>query len=174
MEKWQENQIVYDGTVFRIRTGDVTLEDGTCAQREVVEHSGGVGVIPFDGNSVILVRQYRIAIGQDILEIPAGKREGDEDPAECGMRELIEETGYRAKQLIPAGSYYATVGYSSEKFYLYLAFDLQHVGQDLDEEERIELVELSLDEVRQGLKAHRFEDGKTVVGLHALLQYLDG
>ena len=174
MEKWQENQIVYDGTVFRIRTGAVTLEDGTRAQREVVEHNGGVGVIPFDGESVILVRQYRIAIGQDILEIPAGKREGDEDPAACGVRELIEETGYRAGELIPAGSYYATVGYCSEKFHLYLAFDLQHVGQKLDEEERIELVELSLDEVRQGLKEHRFEDGKTVVGLHALLQHLDG
>ncbi len=174
MEQWKNIDTVYNGTVFRVKTGEVTLDDGTVAQREIVEHPGGVGVVPFDGTHVILVRQYRIAIQKDILEIPAGKREGDEDPASCGMRELIEETGYRAESMVSAGSVFATVGYCSEKIHLYLAFDLTHVGQDLDEEERIELVRMSLDEVRHGLKEHRFEDAKTVVALHALLQHLDG
>jgi len=173
MEQWIENQVIYDGAVFRVRTGEVALEDGTRARREVIEHPGGVAVLPFTGESVILVRQYRIAIGKAILEIPAGKREGDEDPALCGMRELIEETGYRAGRLLDAGAVYATVGYCSEKIHLYLALDLEHVGQNLDVEERIELVTLPLAEVRQGLKGHRFEDAKTVVGLHALLQYLE-
>lgn len=174
METWKKIDTVYSGTVFCVKTGEVALEDGTLAQREVVEHPGGVGVVPFDGVNVILVRQYRIAIAKEILEIPAGKREGEEDPAACGMRELIEETGYRAGQLIDAGAVYATVGYCSEKIHLYLGLDLEHVGQNLDEEERIELVRLPLEEVRQGLKEHRFEDAKTVVGLHALLQHLDG
>ena len=174
MEKWKNSDTVYDGTVFRVKTGTVTLDDGTIAQREVVEHPGGVGVVPFDGTHVILVRQYRIAIGQEILEIPAGKKEGEEDPAACGMRELIEETGYRAETMVSAGSVFATVGYCSEKIHLYLAFDLTHVGQNLDEEERIELVKMTLDDVRAGLKEHRFEDAKTVVALHALLQHLAG
>ena len=90
------------------------------------------------------------------------------------MRELIEETGYRAEKMVSAGAVYATVGYCSEKIHLYLAFDLTHVGQNLDEEERIELVRMPLEEVRHGLKEHRFDDAKTVVGLHALLQHLDG
>ena len=174
MEQWKENKVIYDGAIFRVRTGDVTLEDGTIAQREVIEHPGGVGVVPYTGEGVILVRQYRIAIGKTILEMPAGKRESDEDPAACGMRELIEETGYRAGKLIDAGAVYATVGYCSEKIHIYLALDLEHIGQNLDDEERIELVELSLDAVRQGLKENQFEDAKTVVGLYALLQYLDG
>lgn len=174
MEQWKSTDTVYDGTVFRVKTGTVTLDDGTTAQREIVEHPGGVGVVPFDGTHVILVRQYRIATGKNILEIPAGKREGDEDPAACGMRELIEETGFRADKMVSAGAVYATVGYCSEKIHLYLAFDLTHVGQNLDEEERIELVKMPLEEVRQGLKEHRFDDAKTVVGLHALLQHLAG
>lgn len=174
MEHWQNDRLIYEGAVFNVRTGNVVLEDGTPAQREVIDHPGGVGVVPFTGTHVILVRQYRIAIGQSILEIPAGKREGEEDPLVCGRRELIEETGYEAGQIVDAGSYFATVGYCSEKFHLYLALDLKHVGQNLDHEERIELVEVPLEEVRQGLKEHRFEDAKTVVALHALLLHLDG
>lgn len=174
MEKWTSDEVIYDGQVFRVRTGEVVLEDGTAAQREVIEHPGGVGVIPFTGTSVLFVRQYRIAIGKVILEMPAGKREGDEDPAVCGMRELIEETGYRAGRLVPAGAVYATVGYCSELIHIFLALDLEHVGQNLDHEERIELVEMPLAEVRAALREHRFEDAKTVVGLHALIQHLDG
>lgn len=173
MEKWTNDKVIYDGHVFRVRTGEVILEDGTVAQREVIEHSGGVGVIPFTGTSVLFVRQFRIAIGKTILEMPAGKREDGEDPAACGMRELIEETGYRAGRLLPAGAVYATVGYCSELIHVFLALDLDHVGQDLDHEERIEIVEMPLAEVRTALRAHQFEDAKTVVGLHALLQHLD-
>lgn len=173
MEHWTNDRIIYEGDVFRVRAGEVVLEDGTPARREVIEHPGGVGMIPFTGHSVLLVRQYRIAIGKAILEMPAGKREQNEAPEACGMRELIEETGYRAHQFIPAGAFYATVGYCSELIHIFLALDLEHVGQNLDHEERIELVEVPLDDVREGLRAHRFEDGKTVIGLHALLQHLD-
>ena len=173
METWTSQQTIYDGHIFRVRTGEVVLEDGTPARREIVEHPGGVGVIPYTGTSVLFVRQYRIAIGKTILEMPAGKREGHEPPADCGMRELIEETGLRAGRLIPAGAVYASVGYCSELIHIFLAFDLEHVGQDLDHEERIEIVEMPIDEVRTALREHRFDDAKTVVGLHALFQYLD-
>ena len=173
METWTQQQTIYTGKIFRVSAGKVALEDGTLAQREIVEHPGGVGIIPFTGTSVIFVRQYRIAIGKTILEMPAGKREGDEPPADCGMRELIEETGLRAGRLIPAGAVYASVGYCSELIHIFLALDLEHVGQNLDHEERIELVEMPIDDVRTALREHRFDDAKTVVGLHALFQYLD-
>lgn len=173
MEKWTQDKVIYDGHIFRVRTGEVVLEDGTLARREVIEHPGGVGVIPFTGHSVLFVRQFRIAIGKTILEMPAGMREKGERPEDCGMRELIEETGYRAGQLLPAGAVYATVGYCSELVHVFLALDLEQVGQNLDREERIEIVEVPLDQIRAGLRAHRFEDGKTVIGLHALLQHLD-
>lgn len=174
METWLNRQTLYSGKIFKVHAGEATLEDGTVAQREMVEHPGGVGVIPFTGTSVIFVRQYRISVGRHILEMPAGKREGDEAPEACGMRELIEETGLRAGRLIPAGAVYASVGYCSELIHIFLALDLEHVGQDLDHEERIELVEMPLAEVRANLRAHAFDDAKTVVGLHALMQYLDG
>jgi len=173
METWTHDRIVYDGDVFRVRAGEVVLEDGTPARREIIEHPGGVGVIPFTGASVLFVQQYRIAVGKTILEMPAGKREKNEPPEVCGHRELIEETGYRAGQFIPAGAVYATVGYCSELIHIFLALDLEHVGQDLDHEERIEIVELPLDDVRKRLRNHAFEDAKTVVGLYALLQHLD-
>jgi len=174
VETWLDRQTIYNGKVFNVYSGTATLEDGTIAQREMVEHGGGVGVIPFTGHSVIFVRQYRIAIGKTILEMPAGKREGDEAPADCGMRELIEETGHRAGRLLPAGAVYASVGYCSELIHIFLALDLEHVGQSLDSEERIDLVEMPIEEVRAALRAHTFDDAKTVVGLHALFQYLDG
>ncbi len=173
MEIWKNSRIIYDGTVVRLRVGEVELDNGAPAHREVIEHPGGVCVVPFNGKSVILVRQFRIAVGDYVLEAPAGKLEGNEEPAYRGACELEEETGYRAGKLIPAGGVYASVGFCSERIHLFLAFDLEPCGQRLEEEERIELVELPLDEVRRRLAEHRFDDGKTVVGLHALLGHLE-
>jgi len=174
MEKWVDSRVVYDGKIVKVKVGQVRLDNGALAEREVIEHPGGVCVIPFTGDSVILVRQYRVALGIHILEAPAGKIEADDkDPLYRGKCELEEETGYRAGRMIPVGSVYSTVGYCSEKVYLYLALDLEKTCQNLDEEEQIEIVEMPLDEVRQKLRAHHFEDGKTIVGLHALLSYLD-
>jgi ADP-ribose pyrophosphatase len=174
MEVWADSNVLYDGRVVRLRVGEVTLDDGSRALREVVEHPGGVCVIPWTGHSVIFVRQFRIAVGDYVLEAPAGKLEGDEDPEYRGRRELEEETGHVAGQMIPAGAFYATVGFCSERIHLYLALGLEKTRQQLDLEERIELVELSLPEVRKRLAAHAFDDAKTALGLHALLQRLDG
>lgn len=175
MEIWAENRVLYDGKVVRLRVGEVTLDDGARAGREVIEHPGGVCIAPFTGDSVILVRQFRIALGHYILEAPAGKIEGEEDsPAIRAMNELEEETGYRAGRLVPVGAVYSSVGYCSEKIYLYLGLDLEKTEQRLDEDERIELVEMPIDDVRQGLREHAFEDGKTAIVLQALLYHLDG
>jgi len=174
MEIWKDNEVLYDGKVVRLRVGDVVLDHGGLARREVVEHPGGVCVVPFTGHSVILVRQFRIALEKDVIEAPAGKLEGDEDPAYRGACELEEETGYRAGRLVPVGSVYSSVGFCNEEIHVFLGLDLEKTAQRLDEDERIELVEVPLDDVRRGLREHRFDDGKTVVGLYALLDHLAG
>lgn len=173
METWVRTETVYEGRVIGVQVGDVRLDDGTVAFREVVRHPGGVAVVPVLDDAVVLVRQFRIAIGQDILELPAGKLEGAEDPEHRARCELEEEAGYRAGRLVPVGSTFASVGYTSEEIYLYLAFDLEKTGQQLEADERIEIVQLPLAEVRTRLAANAIKDAKTVVGLHALLAYLD-
>lgn len=173
MELWAENDILYDGKVVRLRVGEVILDDGRRALREVVEHPGGVCVIPFTGDSVIFVKQFRIALGKELLEAPAGKIEAGEAPAYRAACELEEETGYRAGALLPVGGVYASVGFCSEKIHLFLGLELVKTQQRLDDDERIELVTMPLDDVRRMLRENGFEDAKTVVGLHALLAHLD-
>lgn len=173
MEVWAENEILYDGKVVRLRVGEVILDDGRRALREVVEHPGGVCVIPFTGDSVIFVKQFRIALGKELLEAPAGKIEVGEAPAYRAACELEEETGYRAGALLPVGFVYASVGFCSEKIHLFLGLELVKTQQRLDDDERIELVTMPLDDVRRMLRENDFEDAKTVVGLHALLAHLD-
>ncbi len=174
METWTDSEVLFDGRIIRLRTGNVRLADGSPAYREVVEHPGGVAVVPFTGSGVLLVRQFRIAVGEEVLELPAGKLEPkDTSPARRGAEELEEETGYRAGRLVPAGHYYGCIGFCTERVYLYLGFDLEHVGQRLEPGERIEVVELPLEDVRAGLRQGRFVDAKTMIGLQALLYHLD-
>ena len=172
METWIASERIYSGKVVSLRVGDVRMDDGTVAFREVVEHPGGVAVVPVLGDSVVLIRQYRIAVGRDIIEIPAGKLEGDEDPEHRGRCELEEETGYRAGRMVPAGAIYASVGYTSEEIRMYLAFDLEKVGQNLEADECIETVEVPLSEIESRMANSELKDAKTIVGLHLLLDYL--
>ncbi len=174
MEIWKDSSIIYDGRVVKLRVGEVTLDDNSLARREVIEHPGGVCILPFTGHSVILVRQFRIALNRHVLEAPAGKLEGDEDPLARGIAELEEETGHIAGRILPAGSIFASVGFCSEVIHLYLAFDLTKTAQRLEREERIDLVEMPLDEVRAALRGYAIRDAKTVVLLHRLLAHLDG
>lgn len=171
METWIDSETLYEGKIVTLRRGRVRLDDGQEAIREVVEHNGGVVVAPRVGDSAVLVRQYRIAIGKEILELPAGKLEGDEDALERGRIELEEETGYRAGRMIPAGHFYPSCGILSEKLHVFLALDLEKTQQKLEWDEVIEVVEMPLSEVRQRLQANTFDDAKTIIGLHALLAH---
>jgi len=173
METWHESELIYTGTVFNVRTGTARLDNGALAHREVVEHPGGACILGFDGENVILIRQYRIAIGDYVIEAPAGKIEGDEDPAVRAAIELEEETGCHAGRVVPVGCILATVGFCTERIHLFLAFDLEHRGQRLEEDERIEVVRMPLSDVRAKLRAREFDDAKTVVLLYRLLDHLD-
>lgn len=172
-EHWVSKNAAFSGKIVNVVTGEVELPDGNRAYREVVEHHGGVAVVPLVGENVILIRQFRIALERAILEIPAGQIEGDECLEQRGREELEEEVGYFAEKLIPIGAIYPSVGYLTEKIHLFLAINPLKTRQRLEPGEHIVVVEMSLDEVREKLRSNAFEDGKTVVGLWALLAWLD-
>lgn len=175
MEKWIESSVLYDGAILKLRVGEVELEDGRRAKREVVEHNGGVAVVPYTGHSVIMVRQYRIAVQDYVLEIPAGKMEAlDEDPEMRIRKELMEETGHEAGKLIYLGYVYGAIGFCTERIHLYLGLDLKKVAdQALDPDEHIEIVEVSLEQMREDVYAHRYIDAKTLLGCQALLRHIE-
>jgi len=172
METWIDSQHVYKGRVFSLRVGDVRLDDGGVARREVIEHPGGVAVVPFIGGKVVLISQFRIAIGREIVELPGGRLEEGEQPIDCARRELEEELGYRAHELILVSSYFTGAGFTNERMHLFLAFQLERTERRPEYDERLRAIEMPLDEVRAGLVGHEFEDARTIIGLHELLRYV--
>jgi len=173
MENWVRNEVVYEGKVVRLRVGDAEIHDGSHQPREVVEHPGGVAVTPYHDGKVFLVRQYRIAVDKHVLELPAGRLEGTEDPASRAHAELEEEIGYKAGRLVHVASCYCSPGFCNELDHIYLAFDLTKTEAKPEFDEQIEIVELDLEQIRKGLEQNGFEDMKTVVGLRELLVHLE-
>jgi ADP-ribose pyrophosphatase len=173
MEKWIKLEEIHKGKIFSLWGGQVALDNGEAAVREYIRHPGGVGIVPVLDGDVILIQQFRISIERELLELPAGRLEPGEDPMNCAARELEEETGYRAKKLIPIASYFASVGNSNERMYLFLALDLEKTERRLESDERIREVVMPLEVVRKKLASHEFEDSKTLIGLREAIAYLD-
>ena len=118
----------------------MSLADGTRAQREVVAHPGAVAIVAIDDDDrVVLVRQWRHALGRALWELPAGTRDADEAPARTAERELAEETGLRAKRILPLATAPLTPGYSTEVMHFFLAFDLSEGPTDRDADERMDV-----------------------------------
>jgi len=173
MEKWIKQEEIYKGKIFSLWGGQVALDNGEVAMREYIRHSGGVGIVPVIDGNVILIRQFRIAIERELIELPAGRLEPNEEPTTCAARELEEEIGYRAGKLIPIASYFASVGNSNERMYLFLALDLVKTERHLESDERIREVVMSLETVKEKLANQEFEDSKTIIGLREGLAYLE-
>ena len=173
MEQWHKSEIVYDGKVVRLRVGDARLDDDSLAIREVVEHSGGVAMVPYIDGEVILVKQWRIAVQDHVVELPAGRLEPNETPEERALIELEEEIGYKAGRLEKVAACYCSPGFTDELDHIYLAFDLEETVARPEPDERIEIVRMSIDEVRAALANQTFNDAKTIIGLDALCSYLD-
>lgn len=173
MEKWIKQEEIHKGKIFSLWGGQVELDNGEVAVREYIRHSGGVGIVPIVGGNVILIRQFRISIERELIELPAGRLEPNEAPMVCAGRELEEEIGYRAGRLIPIASYFASVGNSNERMSLFLALDLERTERHLEADERIREVVMSLETVRQKLANREFEDSKTIIGLREALAYLE-
>lgn len=166
IEKTISSKPIFDGKIIHVRVEKVELPDGHIAERELIAHGGGVGMLAVNNNrEVLMVNQYRIAAKSMMLEIPAGKLEFGEDPLECGRRELIEETGYKANKIVHLGEYYATPGYCEEKLNIYLATELEFVGQHLDDGEFLNVEKYSLDELYDMAMNNEIHDAKTAIAI---------
>jgi len=156
---------IYRGRLLTIHEDDVRLVDGTRAQREVVEHPGAVASVAIDSDGkVVLVRQWRHAVGRALWELPAGTRDHDEPPQRTAERELAEETGLRAGDLRPLATAALTPGYSTEIMHFFLATTLTSGPTARDVDERMDVAHLSREEVA-GLIRTDDVDVKTIAGL---------
>lgn len=168
-ETMLESKEIFNGRVIRVTLDKVQLEDGTTSTREVVHHHGGACVLPVDADgNVTMVRQFRYALGEELWELPAGKLEAGEDPFEAAKRELSEECGLTADTYTELGVVYPTVGYDSERIYLWAAEGLHTVGQHLDAGEFLDVVKIPFAQALGLVMDGTIKDSKTQV---ALLKY---
>ncbi|KGX92240.1 ADP-ribose pyrophosphatase [Pontibacillus halophilus JSM 076056 = DSM 19796] len=172
MKKFEEKTIhteqIYKGKVISLQVDDVTLPNGKTSKRELVKHPGAVAIIPITKEGkLVFVEQYRKALERSTLEIPAGKLEPGESPEWTAERELEEETGYKTAKLEPITSFSTSPGFADEIVHMFLARDLEVVDEkaDGDEDEFVELVELTLDEAFRMEREGRIFDAKTAYSL---------
>lgn len=166
VEKTIDSQTIYKGKVIQLDLEKVELPDGKQSTRELVRHPGAVAVIATTNEGkLILVEQYRKALEKSIVEIPAGKMEPGEDPKETAWRELYEETGYQADSLQFLTSFYTSPGFADEIIYIYEANGLKKGEQQLDEDEFVVNLELSLEQCEKLIEEEQIHDAKTAYAI---------
>ncbi len=162
-ETTQSQEYLYKGRIINLRRDTVSLPDGKEALREVVEHNGGVCVAALtDKDELLFVRQFRYPYMEELLEIPAGKRDSaDEEPLSCGKRELLEETGAKAEEWISLGELYPSPGYCAEHIWIFLAVGLSFGEQHLDADEFLEVERIPLETATEMVLNGEITDAKT-------------
>lgn len=161
-----DRRTAYAGRVLEVGIDRLGLPDGGTTELEIIRHSGASVVVPVtDAGEVLLVRQYRYATGQWLLEAPAGKLDPGEAPPSCALRELEEETGWRAARLVPLGAIWSSPGFTDELLHLFLASDLEPGSQALEQDELLTVERLPLEEAAAMARDGRIADAKTVCAL---------
>ena len=157
---------VFEGRLIKVDLDTIALAGKGETGIETIRHPGAAAVLPFvDDDRVVLIRQYRHAVGESIVEIPAGKLDGGEDPAVCARRELREEIGYDPGRLVPLGSILTTPGFTDEVIWLYEGRDMTFVGQELESHELIEPFESTLEQAMQMVLDDQIRDAKSVAAI---------
>ncbi len=166
-----DSKLAYEGKVFNVYTDTVVEPGGKENTRDVIRHNGSVVILAVDYSKdpadpdVILIRQYRHAAGQFLIELPAGRIDPGEKPLAAAKREMIEETGFRAKKWTLLTKYFASPGFLGEWMQIYLAEDLREGTATPEEDEHIELHRVPLSEAMQLVASNQIHDGKTLIGL---------
>lgn len=167
-EKTLKREILFEGKIIELALDQVALPNGGTAERELIFHNGGVGIIAItEEDKLLLVKQFRKPLERVILEIPAGKIDPGEDPAETAYRELEEETGYTSEQLDFVAAMYLSPGFANEKLHLYYTNQLIQVENPLpqDEDEVLELYALTLEEAKAAIETEEICDAKTIYAI---------
>ena len=154
------------GRLFSVEAMTWTDQQGRRVCRDIVRHPGAVLVVPLlDRHRLVMIRNYRVAVDQQLWELPAGTLEPDEEPRHAASRELAEETGYRPERLRKLGEFYTSPGFCDELMHVFVAEDLQFMGQRLDPGEQIEVETVARHDALTMIDDGRIRDGKTIAGL---------
>ncbi|MDW7667606.1 MAG: NUDIX hydrolase [Bacillota bacterium] len=174
MEKTIKEESIYKGKILELKVLDVELPDKETSKREIVINADAVVVIAFDkDNNLFFVKQYRKAIEDYLLELPAGKIDPGESPKETAKRELAEEIGYTSEKMELLFSIYSSPGFSKEKIYVYKASNLIEKSIECDDDEFIEIIKLPYDQVLEDIKENKIEDSKTVSAVLYYNQFIN-
>lgn len=174
IEKKVDGKTVYEGVIVNVRVDHAELVNGKIVRREVVEHPGGVTVLPVEEDGTVwCVRQYRYPMGRSMLEAPAGKLERGEEPFPCAVRELSEETGLEAEEIISLGQCATSPGFSTEILHIYLALGLKRGESHPDEDEFLNVEKHPLSELVDMIMAGEIDDAKTVIAVLKAKKYLE-
>jgi ADP-ribose pyrophosphatase len=165
-EEISESRSIYQGRVVSLSLDTVKTSDGKIHVREKVHHPGAVAIVPVDQDgNVVMIRQYRHSVGKVLWEIPAGKLEPGEEPADCARRELAEETGYWPEKLLEMNRFYTAPGFASEIIHLFFAQELRPFSALQDEDESIAVNTLTMQECKKMIINGSIEDAKTIIGI---------
>ena len=168
-EKTVSNKVVFQGHILRVHCDDALRADGKPCTREYIEHPGGACVLFVMDGKILLVRQYRYAYREEILEIPAGKLNPGESPDKTAARELEEETGYRAEKVEHLYTMYPTPGYTNEKIYIYRAYAAEAGQTHPDEGEFVDACFYPVEEVAAMIERGKIRDAKTIIAVQNYL-----
>lgn len=168
-----KSETLMQGRAFKIRRDHLKTPDGRETKFEIIEHGGSVILVPIDEDgNLLFVRQYRHAASADLLELPAGTRDGDEPFEECAAREIREETGMEAGNLRKAGEFYLAPGYSTEFMVVYIATNLKHNPLEADEDEFLSVEKIPMSEAIQRAERGEIPDAKSLAALLLARPYL--
>jgi len=171
--KVNKKELLYAGRVFKLMRENITLENGVTTSLDIVRHPGASAMVPiYDTNTVLLIKQYRHAVGGFIWEVPAGTLNDSEAPLECAKRELVEETGFSAETWEKLGEITPVPGYSDERIHVFLASDLRPARQNLDSDEVLSVHKIKLNDVIDMVNKGEIQDSKTISSLFMAINWL--
>ena len=171
MQKQISSKKVYEAAIFTMTHDEIELENGMRTDRDVIHHNGGAAILVMKDERILLVSQYRYAVGTQLWELPAGKVEIGETPDVCAMRELEEESGYRCESLALLSEFFTTPGFCSERITVFEAKVVTKAEnpRPMDEDEMIDTKWFTLDEIKAMLEHHQLQDAKTIIALQQVL-----